>query len=282
LLAAQKSLLELTNELEERVADRTVALSQANEEIQRFAYIVSHDLRAPLVNIMGFTSELDTAANSLQAFFAENPSEAAQRTGVSEIAANDIPECVRFIRSSSTKMDGLIGAILRLSREGRRELKRERVLLSELVDASLASLQHQIDAAGAVVEVAHPLPSIVSDRLALEQIFGNLIDNAVKYLAPDRPGRITITSEESGGRAKIRVADNGRGIDKNDQARIFELFRRAGAQDRPGDGIGLAHVRSLVRLIGGDVTVDSTLGQGTTFVVDLPKKMILRTHKEQA
>lgn len=282
LVTAQESLRELTNELEERVNDRTLALTQANEEIQRFAYIVSHDLRAPLVNIMGFTSELESASGHLADYFKNDSVGEAEKARVAEIATEDIPESVRFIRSSSTKMDGLIGAILKLSREGRREFKRERVQFDEVLKASVASLQHQIDEAGATIMVADNLPSVVSDRLALEQIVGNILDNAVKYLAPGRPGQIAVTAEESGGRVKLRIADNGRGIGEGDLKRIFELFRRAGRLDRPGEGIGLAHVRSLVRMLGGDVTVESKLGEGTTFLIDLPKKMATQTVKEQA
>jgi len=272
LQSARQSLQTLTDELEERVKDRTEALTEANEEIQRFAYIVSHDLRAPLVNIMGFTSELETASNKLAGYFSRTALDVDEQTAAS-IAVEDIPESVGFIRKSSVKMDGLIGAILKLSREGRRELKRERVQLDDVVETSLASLQHQIEAAGVAVDVEPSLPSVVSDRLALGQVVGNILDNAVKYLAPGRPGVISNTSEESGGRVKLRIADNGRGIAEKDLTRIFDLFRRAGKPDRPGEGIGLAHVRSLVRVLGGDVTVASKLGEGTTFTVDLPKKM---------
>ena len=118
--------------------------------------------------------------------------------------------------------------------------------------------------------VTRPLPEIVSDRLALEQIFSNLIDNAVKYLKPDVPGDIRVT-----GRAKSRyniyeVTDNGRGIQEKDHQRIFDLFRRAGVQDRPGQGIGLAHVRALVRRMGGTLSVTSEPDAGSTFTVMLP------------
>lgn len=221
---------------------------------------------------MGFTSELESASTRLAGYFARTVPDVDEAAAAS-IATEDIPESVGFIRKSSVKMDGLIGAILKLSREGRRELKRERVQLDDVVETSLASLQHQIEAAGVAVEVEPSLPSVVSDRLALSQIVGNILDNAIKYLAPGRPGAIKITSEESGGRVKLRITDNGRGIAEKDVTRIFDLFRRAGKPDRPGEGIGLAHVRSLVRVLGGDVTVASKLGEGTTFTVDLPKKM---------
>lgn len=281
LVKAQDSLRELTNDLEERVKDRTLALTQANEDIQRFAYIVSHDLRAPLVNIMGFTSELESASTLLCSYFKTENTTDSDRIRAAQIATEDIPESVAFIRTSSTKMDSLIGAILKLSREGRREFKRERVQLDDVVKASLASLQHQIDEAGATVQVSDTLPSVVSDRVAMEQIVGNILDNAVKYLAPDRPGVISLAAVESGGRVKLSITDNGRGIEDGDLKRIFELFRRAGRLDRPGEGIGLAHVRSLIRMLGGDVTVQSTLGEGTTFLIDLPKKMANQTGKEQ-
>ena len=114
------------------------------------------------------------------------------------------------------------------------------------------------------------LPDIVSDRLALEQIFSNLIDNALKYLKPGVPGDITVRGRTKLGFAIFEVADNGRGIDPKDHQRIFDLFRRAGTQDKPGQGIGLAHVRALVRRLGGTMSVASELHGGSTFTITLP------------
>ncbi len=272
LVEARREVMALNENLEERVADRTTALQRANDEIQRFAYIVSHDLRAPLVNVMGFTSEMEVGTAALKSYFeAEKPTE-EQELAARRAAEEEIPEAVHFIRASTTKMDGLIGAILKLSREGRRELKRERVDLQDLMTTAASSLQHQVDIANAKFEISERLPSVVADRLALEQVFGNILENAVKYLAKDRPGLIKVEGDESGGRVRIKIADNGRGIEEKDLERIFELFRRAGPQDRPGEGVGLAHVRALVRRMGGDVRVSSRFGEGTTFEVDLPKK----------
>lgn len=272
LVDARRQVEDLNQGLEERVADRTVELTRANDEIQRFAYIVSHDLRAPLVNIMGFTSELEAGTATLNDYFgAESPSEETAQQATTA-AKEDLPEALKFIRASTAKMDRLITSILKLSREGRRQLKRERVDLTNLLETAAATVHHQAETAGAQIKIEAPLPSVVGDRLALEQVFGNLIDNAVKYLSSDRQGLITVTGEEAGGRVKITVADNGRGIDKADRERVFDLFRRAGQQDKPGEGVGLAHVRALVRRMGGDVTIASQLGVGSTFEVDLPKK----------
>ena len=256
--------------LEATVDERTADLREANDEIQRFAYIVSHDLRSPLVNIMGFTSELEVGTQAIQKYIADEQPDPATAEAARLAASEDLPEAVRFIRASTSKMDRLINAILKLSREGRRELAPQKVDLARLVGNAVAAVQHQLDNAGARIEVGRRLPTIVSDRLALEQIVGNLIDNAVKYLSAERAGVITIDAERKHNRVLLSVADNGRGIDPKDHERIFELFRRAGAQDQPGEGIGLAHVRATVRRLGGEITVRSRLGVGSTFQLDLP------------
>jgi len=104
----------------------------------------------------------------------------------------------------------------------------------------------------------------------LEQIFSNLIDNAIKYLKPGTPGDIAIRGRSRLGFAIFEISDNGRGIDPKDHQRIFDLFRRAGTQDRPGQGIGLAHVRALVRRLGGTMSVASEVDHGSTFTITLP------------
>jgi signal transduction histidine kinase len=273
LLRARKDVQTLNETLEERVEERTTDLARANDEIQRFAYIVSHDLRAPLVNIMGFTSELEAGVSAVSRFvdglaIEETDTAASEaRLAVKE----DMPEAIGFIRTSTTRMDGLINAILRLSREGRRTLKLERVSFDELLDYLADNIQHQVSEADGEISVVKPVPTLISDRLALEQIFGNLLDNAVKYRDRTRPLRITIRAIEAGRYVHFEVSDNGRGIAKQDHERVFELFRRSGVQDRPGEGIGLAHVRALTRRLGGDITVESELGSGTTFRVSLPR-----------
>jgi signal transduction histidine kinase len=270
LVTARHALQVVNASLEERVAERTASLTQANDEIQRFAYIVSHDLRSPLVNIMGFTSEMETSAETLKKYIAGDQNE-AERARVA--ALEEIPESIGFIRASTGRMDGLINAILKLSREGRRELDPEPVDLVKLFATSAASVKHQLDEAQATLTAPDKAPVIVTDRLALEQVVNNVVDNAVKYLTRDRPGRIAITVNQAPGRIGIAVSDNGRGIAEQDLERVFELFRRAGTQDRPGEGIGLAHVRALVRRLGGEITVRSELGRGSTFQIDLPARL---------
>jgi signal transduction histidine kinase len=186
----------------------------------------------------------------------------------------DIPEAIGFIRSSTRKMDGLINAILKLSREGRRILKPERFQLDAILQLAADSVHHQLNEAGGTVEFESRATTIVSDRLALEQIFGNLLDNAVKYRAADRPLLIRIrVSEGRGARVFVDIEDNGRGIAAEDHERVFDLFRRSGAQDRPGEGIGLAYVRTIVRNLGGMITLQSELDRGTTMKLSLPRDL---------
>ncbi|MBT9369340.1 ATP-binding protein [Rhizobium sp. CSW-27] len=274
LSRAHHEVEELNAGLEERVNERTEDLIQANREIQRYAYIVSHDLRAPLVNIMGFTSELDQTLKSIRAYvLADERSPSEDDIRQARLAVEeDLPEAISFIRSSTRKMDGLINAILKISRDGRRELKPEPIDLKDLLEATANSINHQVTEGGGEVTIAvGNARRLVTDRFSLEQVFGNLFDNAVKYKHPDRALSLSVRAQPAGRNfLRIEVADNGRGIAPEDHERIFELFRRSGLQDSPGEGIGLAHVRSLVRNLGGEITVQSTLGSGSTFIIRLP------------
>ena len=285
LVVARAEVESLNAGLEERIRERTHELVRANEEVQRFAYIVTHDLRAPLVNIMGFTSELDTTMKSIQAYvLADGEALDAQEIQEARTAASeDLPEAIGFIRSSTRKMDSLINAILKISRDGRRPLKPERIDLRELLEANLATIQHQVVDSDGETILDVDAPAIISDRMALEQAVGNLLDNAVKYRAPDRPIEIRVEARRApGNRIRIDVADNGRGIAPEDHERVFDLFRRSGQQDQPGEGIGLAHVRTLVRGLGGDITIESEFGKGSTFTIYLPVDVRTATRSFEA
>jgi signal transduction histidine kinase len=263
----------LNDTLEAQVEERTADLTRANEEIQRFAYIVSHDLRSPLVNVMGFTAELEAASEAVAALIDRAEAEAPQVvTEAARLAAReDLPEAIGFIRTSTAKMDRLINAILKLSREGRRVLAPEPLAIGAVVETIRASLAHRLADERAELRVEGKLPVMVSDRVAVEQILSNLIENALKYGQPGRPVRVVVSAQEAAGRVRIAVADNGRGIAEADHGRVFDLFRRSGPQDQPGEGIGLAHVRALALRLGGTIDMTSELGQGSTFTLSLPR-----------
>ena len=262
---ARAQLAEANAGLEETVARRTAELRQANEEVQQFAYLVSHDLRAPLVNVLGFTREVETLGEELLAARTAPPSEARWAELKGELA-----EAIAFIRAGSTKMDRLLTGILKLARDGKRVLRPEPVDMTALLRTLAQAVQFQTTAARAAIDV-QTLPAITADRLALEQVFGNLLDNAVKYLDPARPGVVTVHGRTTGDQVVVEVADNGCGITPAEQLKVFDLFRRVGTLDRPGDGIGLSHVRSLVRSMGGQIDLTSQPGVGSVFSVTLPR-----------
>ncbi|MDB5631985.1 MAG: histidine kinase [Tardiphaga sp.] len=290
---AEAQLRDNNLNLEATVQERTADLREANDEIQRFAYIVSHDLRSPLVNIMGFTSELEELRGDIFRRIAtlDNPAPVVPDVNgelpepvlaeQDKQLSTDFTEALDFIKSSIAKMDRLISAILNLTREGRREFKPVKIDTRDLIENIAATVAHQAAETETQIRV-EPLPDIVSDRLAMEQIFSNLIDNALKYLKPGVPGDILIKGRTKMGFAIFEIVDNGRGIDPKDHQRIFDLFRRAGTQDKPGQGIGLAHVRALVRRLGGTMSVSSELGSGSNFTVTLPARWTGTNRDKQA
>jgi signal transduction histidine kinase len=250
---------------EEQLQRYAAQLERSNEEVKQFAYIVSHDLRAPLTNLRGFSEELYYALEVIgSAMDTALPHlDEKQRLAVATALQEDVPEVLGFIDSSVARMDRFINAVLKLSRLGHRELKLERIDMNALVQANLQTLAHQIEERQVKVTV-EPLPEVAADRTSMEQIMGNLLNNAVLYLDPGHPGKIEITARRGCDETTFHVHDNGRGIVEEDMDKVFAPFRRAGKQDVPGEGMGLAYVQTLVRRHGGRIWCESEPGVGTT------------------
>ena len=263
---------------EEKLRRYSAELLVTNEDLKRFTQLVLHDLRTPLVNLQGFSTELhqsiDTLRKSEDALLA-NLAE-PERAAVAEALQETIPEALSFIEGSVTRMDHLTGALLSLSRASRRDLRMEELDAGALVQEAVESLAHEIQGHDIAFEIG-PLPRIASDRAAIKQIFGNLLDNAVKYLDPERPGHIEVSAEETAETVTFHMRDNGRGIAADDMDKAFAPFRRAGAQDVPGEGMGLAYVRMLLYRLGGRIECQSQPGVGTTFSFTLPKSLLRNT-----
>ncbi|MDY7093194.1 MAG: HAMP domain-containing sensor histidine kinase [Acidobacteriota bacterium] len=241
-------------------------LKLAERDLRRFLFSFSHDLRSPLVNLRGFAGELRLATDSLVQLLQGSKVQLAEAQSLLE---DDIHEAVEMIDSSSEQMDRYVTALLQLARAGHREFVTETVDLETICAQALADLKFEIQRREVQVSVGS-LPTAAVDRLAMTQIFANLLTNAVQYLDPDRPGRIQITGETSAGKVKLRICDNGRGIPAHELSEIFLPFRRGGNHKAPGEGIGLAHVRLLVRRLGGRIHCESTEGVGSCFEVLLP------------
>jgi signal transduction histidine kinase len=271
-----EQLRALNANLEQRVAARTAALAtanailvQKNEEIESFAYIVSHDLRAPLVNIQGFASEIAYCCGALE----EGLRNVALRSGDIEteilpIVLEAIPGALNYIKASTARFERLIDNLLLLARTGRQELRFEKADVREIVDTTIASLRGTILSSNAEI-IVEALPDITGDVTAIGQVFSNLISNALKYLKPGRPGRIVIGGDMAIGLGHYWVRDNGLGIPAHAQPRLFQVFQRFHPDLASGDGMGLTIVKRIVERHNGKVWADSEEDVGTTFHFEL-------------
>lgn len=253
-----------------------------SQELRNFLYIVTHDLRSPLVNLKGFAGELELALDELRTLFAgAAPAlEQKQQERLQMLLAKELPEALDFIHTSTSRMDDLINALLKLARLGRRGLHFSQVPLQEVVEEALASLAHQLEQSQTRVDI-QPLATVFADRFSVEQVIGNLLSNAVKYLDPQRPGEIEAfmvepEDEDEASDAVLCIRDNGRGIEASQLPKIFQVFQRVGGQDIPGDGMGLSYAQAMIKRHGGQVWCESTPGVGSSFFVSFPHHPIER------
>jgi signal transduction histidine kinase len=279
---AQQALQRVNNELGERVAERTAELAtanailaQKNEEVEAFVYIVSHDLRAPLVNLQGFSSELERSCGALEATLHSVALRPNTEKTIQTILREDIAGALRYISASAAKLQRLIDALLLLSRTGRQELRIEVVDVRSIVDTTVLSLRRSIESSGAEV-IIESLPTVRGDVTAIGQVFSNLISNALKYLQPGRPGRIAIGGESTNGLAHYWIRDNGAGIAASSQPRLFQVFQRFHPHLASGEGMGLAIVKRIIERHGGKLWAESEEGVGTTFHMHFPTSTGMR------
>jgi signal transduction histidine kinase len=249
-------------------------LRQQTQENEMFIYSVSHDLRAPLVNLQGFSKELIRACDELRAALRQSPLAAEPRQRIERIVEEDIGEALHFLQTAVLRASHIIDALLRLSRVGRVEYRQQKVEVRDIVPRVIDAMQGSIRARRARV-IVEDLPAVWGDPTALEQVFANLIGNAVNYLDPEREGRIEIgTTPAPPGVHSLRifyVRDNGLGIPAVALPRLFNAFQRLHGNVAAGEGIGLALVRRVVERHGGRVWVESKEAMGTTFYLSLPE-----------
>ena len=274
--AAQDAMLTIQEALQEsgmKLRHFSDELLENNKELTSFANSIAHDFRSPMVNLKGFSSELRGSFAEIRHLLRDDsvglPEKVQEK--LDEVLDKDVPESLSFIYSSVDRLDRMVNALLKLARVGRQEYVLQDVDMADLVQQTIQSFGHQIQNNNIQIRVGS-LPTVKANRLAMEQITVNLLDNAVKYLMPSRPGKITVTCKEEDKRYLFSVEDNGRGIVEKDYEKIFQVFRRSGQQDIPGDGMGLAYVRRLVRQLGGRVWCESELGVSTAMKFTVVKQ----------
>jgi len=230
---------------------QTRELARSNEELFRFAYVASHDLREPLCVIQECAASI------------------GRRSGDSLCAESR--EMLNLVSDSAQRLLALTSSLLNYaSLGGADSVHRERVSMKAVLDWVLMNLHASIQAAGALIHV-DPLPEIEADQSRMAQLFQNLIGNALKYRDTSRPLEIRISVSERPGEFIFAVADNGIGIEPRHQDRIFEPFQRLHGRELPGVGIGLASCRRIAETHGGRIWVESQPAAGSTFFCRLPK-----------
>jgi signal transduction histidine kinase len=274
--------------LKARLEARARELAAVNEELRQetqdnemFIYSVSHDLRSPLVNLQGFSKELQVSCDELDSIVEAAKLPEAEHRRMVHILDGDVRESLQYLRTAVTRAAAIIDALLRISRAGRLEYQWQRVSVGRVVGRVVDALQDAIRQHAVVVTVRE-LPPAWGDPGAIEQIFSNLIGNALNYLDPARNGRIEVgalepepVDETEPPALRTRtyyVRDNGLGIPAAYMSKVFRAFQRLHGDVAKGDGIGLAVVRRVVERHGGRIWVESAEGAGSTFFVVLPEQ----------
>lgn len=247
------------------------ALAAKNEEMESIIYITSHDLRSPLVNINGFGTELENSFKKVREFIKDDGMiDKSALPELKMLLEQDIPESLEYIHASADKMEVLLRALLTLSRLGRVELKIAPINMSQLLDEICRSMQYQITESKVRI-VINELPDCMGDKGQISQVFTNLLDNAIKYLSPERKGRIRVSGKVLKNRCIYCVADNGIGIVREHQDKVFEIFHRlAPLGTIQGEGIGLTAAQRILARQNGRIWLESEIGKGTKFYIELP------------
>ena len=244
-------------------------IAAKNKELEQIVYVASHDLRSPLVNVEGYSQEVEFSLEDLKKILTNNSSGNEDVKKEVQTILNDVSESLYQIKISTKQMDSLLNGLLKLSRIGRAALNIQPVNMNLLLSKLITAMEYEIDTAEAAVTLS-PLPGCKADKTQLNQLFTNLIGNSLKYADPSRKPEIKIFGESKNGKSIYYVEDNGIGIAKEHQKVIFELFHRLDPSGKEGDGLGLTIIKQILDRLDGTIDVESQQGKGSKFIIQLP------------
>ena len=241
-----------------------------NKELNDIVYTASHDLRSPLVNIEGFSSELALDCRQLVELISDQSAGRDKIQQIEPILKESIPQELKFINAGAKKMSSLLDGLLQISRIGTYQIKTESLDMEMVVKGVFESFEHQIKKNNIVVKV-DPLPKCIGDAHMLDHVFTNLISNAIKYRDPAKESTIKISGTVEGDRSIYCVEDNGIGIAPECQKKAFEIFHRLNPKGTvEGEGLGLTIVARIMNRLEGEVWLESEPGKGSKFFITLP------------
>jgi len=260
-------------ESEQRLVEYATKLEETNNDIKSFAYIVSHDLRAPLVNMQGFVTELGYDLKSVIELSEKymDVIDEGDKYMVKSLLHEDIPESMNFIKTAVTKMDNLINSVLNISRLGRKELVFETIDTNEALETIATTFNHQLEVKEIELNI-DPLPNVYADAVSISQIFSNILSNAIKFMSDKETKKISISSKPYEHGNVFIVEDTGIGMSESFRLKVFNLFSREEFVKTEGDGMGMAYVHRIVARHNGKIWCESEQGVGTKFYIYLPDK----------
>lgn len=245
-------------------------LEAKNKELQSIVYIASHDLKSPLVNISGFGEELSMNCDHLSKLLTKTELTESDKKNVDEIIKESVPESLEFINAGTKKINMLINGLLQVSRAGSTKLNIEPLDMNNIMKDIVETIGFQARQAGVSISV-DDLPPCMGDLPKTNQVFSNLLSNALKYLDPSREGKIHIAGWKENHINVYCIEDNGIGIAPDYLEKIFEVFHRLHPDDSAGgEGIGLTIVMRILDRQNGRIWVESKPGKGSKFYVSLP------------
>jgi signal transduction histidine kinase/DNA-binding response OmpR family regulator len=271
LISIVGTILDITDRkrTEQEIVRLNNDLLQKNAELEQLVFVASHDLRSPLVNVQGFSKEMGILVNELAEITSHACLSGKPLSRLTDILTKEFPEAQNYVLASVIKMDMLLKGLLKLSRLGRAAVDLQEINMDDMISSVIKTLEFQIQQCGARMELS-AIPTCIGDPVQVNQVFTNLIDNAIKFLSPDRAGIIRIFGKSLNGMCEYCVEDNGIGIAPEHQLKVFEIFHRLDPQKCEGEGLGLAIVKKIVSRLNGSVRLESEVGKGSRFIVALP------------